>query len=186
MIIPIAIAALLRSGLRRHRYPASRARQTFIRSPRATSSSGPPVARSEPSGRGEQILETPKSRRSSDRNENVVRPQHGVGGRLRVKLVTTAQAYDHRATADVADRLAAGFAALPRDDLLEAVFDVDIDYAAELRMQRKAGHLGAARLVGGDHAARPGALELLLGVLDARPGDDCDICAQLARGQRDE
>jgi hypothetical protein len=53
-------------------------------------------------------------------------------------------------------------------------------------MQREAGHLGAARLVRRDHAVGARALELLLGVLDCGAGDDRDVRAQLARGERRE
>ena len=58
--------------------------------------------------------------------------------------------------------------------------------AADLRVQREPRHLRPARLVGRDHAVGAGALELLLGVLDRGAGDDRDVRAQLARGQRRE
>jgi hypothetical protein len=53
-------------------------------------------------------------------------------------------------------------------------------------VQSQAGHLGAAGLVGGDHAVGARPLELLLGVLDCGAGHDRDVRSQLARGERDE
>ena len=93
---------------------------------------------------------------------------------------------DDRTSADVPDRLA-----LPRRprrdlDLLHPVLGRDLERAADLRVQRQARHLRAARLVRRDHARRAGAQELGLDRLVGRPRDDRDVGPQAAHRERDE
>src|SRR5439155_27279718 len=80
-----------------------------------------PAARSR--CRRQQVLQALERRRGADGDEDVAWPDRGVGRRLGVELCLTAQTHDHRASSDVADRLSSRLAALPGDNLLEAVLD---------------------------------------------------------------
>ncbi len=100
--------------------------------------------------------------------------------------VLAAQGDDQRFAADLVDSPAGRLAADGDLDLLHAVLGRHVDDAGHLRVQGEAGHLRAAGLVGGDDPVGAGAAQLAFGILDAGPGDDRDVGAQLARGQRDE
>ena len=102
------------------------------------------------------------------------------------RCATAPQAHDHGTAANVADRLVCAFAVVADDDLLDPELGVDVDHAAQLRVQREAGHLGTARLIRGDHTISARALELLLRVFQRRARHDRDVRAQPPGRERDE
>ena len=176
---PLAAARRRSSRARRRRWSFSSPRRTRpaeLTSRRACRARG-----------REHRLELLQRLDRAHRDQHVARSQDGVERRLGVDLGRRpADRRDRRRPPDLADRLPLPGTALGDVDLLHPVLRSDVHDAGDLRLQREARHLGPARLVGRDHPVRAGPEQLLLGVLDARPGDDRDVRAQLARGQAGE
>ena len=100
--------------------------------------------------------------------------------------VRAANRGDRGRPADLSDGPPRRLTALRDVDLLHSVLGRDVHDAGDLRLEREPRHLRPARLVGRDHAVGARPEQLLLGILDARPGDDRDLVAQLAGRQAGE
>jgi hypothetical protein len=157
---------------------------------RRPSASSPPTTPSAERARPlgvEQRLQAGQRARRADRHEHVALAQAVSAGGCGWKVPSPRR----MATMNEPPRTSATARPSPAQpgghgDLLEPVLGVDVHRAGDVGVQRQPRHLGAGGLVRRDDPVGTGAAQLVLRLLERGAGDDRDVRAQLAGGQRDE